>query len=61
MRDGSLVMPPDDFHTLIEYEKETLLILESLRPEDNDVIILGSANDPNLAREVSMASLMTLF
>ncbi|MFW9846634.1 MAG: DUF4443 domain-containing protein [Candidatus Thorarchaeota archaeon] len=61
MKDGSLVMPPDDFHTLIEYESETLLILESLRPEDNDVIILGSANDPNLAREVSMAALMTLF
>lgn len=61
MKDGSLVMPPDDFHTLIEYERETLLIMESLRPEDNDVIILGSADNPNLAREVSMAALMTLF
>ncbi|MHA2140954.1 MAG: DUF4443 domain-containing protein [Candidatus Thorarchaeota archaeon] len=61
MKNGSLVMPPDDFHTLIEYEKETLLLLETLRPEDNDVIILGSADDPNLAREVSMAALMTLF
>ncbi|MFW9801421.1 MAG: DUF4443 domain-containing protein [Candidatus Thorarchaeota archaeon] len=61
MRNGSIVLPPDDFHTLIEYERETLLILESLRPEENDVIIIGSADDPNLAREVSMAAVMTLF
>ncbi len=56
-----LVMPPDDFHILLAYEVETLLIIESLRPEDNDVIILGSADDPNVAREVSMAAVMTLF
>jgi len=61
MKNGSIVLPPDDFDTLIEYERETLLILETLRPEENDVIILGSANDPNLAREVSMAAAMTLF
>jgi hypothetical protein len=61
MRNGSIVMPPDDFHTLIEYERETILILESLRPEENDVIIIGSADNPNLAREVSMAAVMTLF
>jgi len=61
MRNGSIVMPPDDFQTLIEYERETLLILESLRPTENDVIIIGSADDPNLAREVSMAAVMTLF
>jgi predicted transcriptional regulator len=56
-----LVMPPDDFHILLAYESETLLILESLRPENNDVVIIGSADDPNLAREVSMAAVMTLF
>ncbi|MBY8997635.1 MAG: hypothetical protein KGD60_07880 [Candidatus Thorarchaeota archaeon] len=56
-----LVMPPDDFHILLAYEAETLLIIESLRPEDNDVVIIGSADDPNLAREVSMAAVMTLF
>jgi len=56
-----LVMPPDDFHILLAYEAETLLIIESLRPEDNDVVIIGSADDPNLAREVSMAAAMTLF
>jgi hypothetical protein len=56
-----LVMPPDDFHILMEYEPETLLIIESLRPEDGDVIVIGSANDPKLAREVAMASVMTLF
>ncbi len=61
MKNGSIVMPPDDFQTLIEYERETLLILESLRPEENDVIIIGSADNPNLAREVSMAAVMTLF
>lgn len=61
MKHGSIVMPPDDFQTLIEYERETLLILESLRPAENDVIIIGSADDPNLAREVSMAAVMTLF
>lgn len=56
-----LVMPPDDFHILLEYEDETLLIIESLRPEDGDVVVIGSADDPNLAREVAMASVMTLF
>jgi hypothetical protein len=56
-----LVMPPDDFHILIAYEAETVLIIESLRPENNDVVVIGSADDPNLAREVSMAAVMTLF
>ncbi len=35
--------------------------METLRPLDDDVIIIGSANNPNLAREVSMAAVMTLF
>ncbi|MFW9799402.1 MAG: DUF4443 domain-containing protein [Candidatus Thorarchaeota archaeon] len=61
MRDGLLVMPPDNFQPLPEYEKETLLILDSLRPEENDAIVLGSADDRNMAREVSMAAVMTLF
>ena len=52
-----LVMPPDDFHVMLVYEPETLLIIESLRPEDGDVIVIGSADDLNLA----MASVMTLF
>jgi hypothetical protein len=56
-----LVMPPDDFHVLLSYEPETLLIIESLRPEEGDVIVIGSADDLNLAREVAMASTMTLF
>ncbi|MGY5874461.1 MAG: DUF4443 domain-containing protein [Candidatus Thorarchaeota archaeon] len=60
-KNGVIVMPPDDYHILGEYEDETLLLMESLRPEDNDVIILGSAEDRNLAREVSMAAVMTLF
>ncbi len=60
-RETRLVMPPDDFHILIAYESETILIMESLRPEKNDVVVIGSADNPNLAREVSMAAVMTLF
>jgi predicted transcriptional regulator len=60
-RNIRLVMPPDDFHILVTYEAETILIIESLRPENNDVVVIGSADDPNLAREVSMAAVMTLF
>ncbi len=60
-RDIRLVMPPDNFHILLAYEAETLLIIDSLRPENNDVVVIGSADDPNLAREVSMAAVMTLF
>ncbi len=56
-----LVMPPDDFHILREYEAETVLIIESLRPEDGDAVVIGSADEPNLAREVAMASVLTLF
>lgn len=58
---GMLVMPPDDFHILTSYEKETLLLMETLKPEDGDAIIIGSAYDPNLAREVAMAAAMTLY
>ncbi len=60
-RSVRLVMPPDDFHILSEYEVETVLIIESLRPEEGDVVVIGSADEPNLAREVAMASVMTLF
>ena len=58
---GNLVMPPDDFHILREYEEETILIVESLRAEDGDVVVIGSAIGQNLAREVAMAAVMTLF
>jgi len=58
---GNLVMPPDDFHILREYEEEAILVVESLRTEDGDAVIIGSANGPNLAREVAMAAAMTLF
>ena len=61
LKNGSLVMPPDDFHILTVYEDETLLVVDSLRPEEGDVIVIGSADDENLAREVSMAAVMTLF
>lgn len=61
MRDGLLVMPPEDTNLLTMSEKETLLITESLRPTNDDVIIIGSAVEQNLAREVSMAAAMTLF
>jgi DNA-binding MarR family transcriptional regulator len=60
-RRGNLVMPPDDFHVLREYQEETLLLIESLRPEEGDSIIIGSSNDIKLAREVAMAAVMTLF
>ncbi len=60
-RETRLVMPPDDFHILIAYEAETVLIMESLKPEKNDVVVIGSADNSNLAREVSMAAVMTLF
>ncbi len=61
MRDGMLVMPPDDFNILLSNEQETVLIMESLRPVDGDVVVIGSSDDANLAREVSMAAVMTLF
>jgi len=58
---GLLLMPPDNFNILLEYEDETLLISESLRVEDDDVVVIGSADNENLAREVSMAAVLTLF
>jgi len=58
---GNLVMPPDDFNILRVYEEETILVVESLRTEDGDVVVIGSANEQNLAREVAMAAVMTLF
>ena len=61
VKNGHLVMPPDDFKVLLTYESEALLIMESLRVEENDVVILGSADDESLAREVAMAAVMTLF
>jgi hypothetical protein len=60
-KNGSLVMPPGEYHVLTQYEDEGVLIIESLRPNDDDVIVIGSSDNPNLAREVSMAAVMTLF
>jgi hypothetical protein len=57
-QDGVLNMPPGKFPVLSE---EGLLIMDTLRPIDEDVIVIGSANDPNLARDVAMAAAMTLF
>lgn len=61
MKDGLILLPPNDFNPLDKYEQEILLILDSLRPEDNDVVVVGSADDRNIAREVSIAAAMTLF
>jgi DNA-binding PadR family transcriptional regulator len=58
---GLLVMPPDDFNILLDYEREALLLVESLSVEDGDVVVIGSADTRELAREVSMAAVMTLF
>ena len=60
-KDGILVMPPGDFNALLASESETLLIIETIRPEENDVIVIGSAESGSLAREVAMAAAMTLF
>ncbi len=61
VKDGLILMPPENTNLLATSESETLLIAESLRPSDNDAIVIGSASDRNLAREVSMAAAMTLF
>jgi len=61
MKHGVLAMPPGDFNVMSEYGNEAALIVESLRPQDEDVLVIGSADDENLAREVSMAAVMTLF
>lgn len=60
-KDGLLLMPPDEFNPLLKYEEETLLIMDSLRPKDGDVVVIGSADSSELAREVAMAAAMTLF
>ncbi|MFO7835932.1 MAG: DUF4443 domain-containing protein [Candidatus Thorarchaeota archaeon] len=59
-KEGLLLMPPNNFNPLLKYEDETLLIMDSLRPKDGDVVVIGSANNSGLAREIAMASSMTL-
>jgi len=61
MKQGVLTMPPGDFNVMSEYGNEAALVVESLKPQDEDVMVIGSADDENLAREVSMAAVMTLF
>ncbi len=61
MKNGLLLMPPDDHNVLLTSEREATLILESLRPQDGDVIVIGASDDRNLAREVAMAAALTLF
>ena len=58
---GVLSMPPGNFDILAEYGDQVVLVIDSLRPQDGDVVVIGSAKDANLAREVSMAAVMTLF
>lgn len=60
-KNGALVIPPDDFSVISRYQDEAILVAEALKPEDGDVVVIGTANNPNLAREVSMAAVMTLF
>ncbi len=60
-RNSILLMPPDNLNILSVYPREALLILDSLRPQNGDAIVIGSADEPNLAREVAMAATMTLF
>ncbi len=60
-KNGLLYLPPNDYNILNEYEHDALLITESLRVEDGDVVVIGSADSENLAREVSMAAVLTLF
>jgi DNA-binding PadR family transcriptional regulator len=61
MKGGMLVMPPDCSNVLLTNEKESLLIIDTLRPEEDDVIVIGSAINNNLAKEVSVAAALTLF
>ena len=58
---GFLVIPPDDFNVLTAYEKPALLLLDSLKPSEGDAVVIGTSDDANVAREVSMAAVMTLF
>ncbi len=58
---GALTMPPGDFDILSEYGDEVALVVDSVKPEDGDAVVIGSAIEANLAREVSMAAVMTLF
>jgi hypothetical protein len=58
---GMLTMPPGRFDILSEYGDEVVLVIDSLKPEEGDVVVIGSATDANVAREVSMAAVMTLF
>ncbi|RDE11188.1 MAG: hypothetical protein C4K47_10490 [Candidatus Thorarchaeota archaeon] len=60
-REGVLTMPPGNFDILSEYGDEVALVIDSVKPEDGDAIVIGSAVDSNLAREVSMAAVITLF
>ncbi len=61
MRNGLLVIPPKDIKASSVDKKDASLIMRSLKPEDDDTIIIGSAINGNLAREVSIAAVMTLF
>jgi len=40
-------------------KKKASLIMRNLNLEDEDAIIIGSANSENLAREVSITAVMT--
>jgi hypothetical protein len=60
MKEGMLVMPPDNTNTLLENEHESILLLDSLRPDEGDAIVIGSSLDRNMAREVAMAASITL-
>jgi len=60
MESGMLLMPPDKTNIMLGNEQESILLLDSLRPQDGDAVVIGSSIDKNLAREVAMAASMTL-
>jgi hypothetical protein len=60
-KQGLLTMPPGNFDILSQYGHEVAMVVDSVKPEDGDAVVIGSAIDANLAREVSMSAVMTLF
>jgi hypothetical protein len=62
-RDGKLVMPASSQDSLKKEPKVRRMIIEKLRPEEGDVVIIGSADSNEKTAELAAknAALLTIF
>ena len=60
LKDGKLAVPPDERSVAEDFPEVHRKLVDSLRPEENDAIVVGSADSLTLAEYGALAAAWTL-